>query len=48
VRGTRWWPLAELAASAERIEPAGLAELAQRIASGDVPDQPVRLAWQNA
>ena len=48
VRGTRWWPLAELAASAERIEPAGLAELAQRIAAGDVPDQPVRLDWQNA
>jgi hypothetical protein len=48
VRGTRWWPLDELAASAERVEPAGLAKLAQRIAAGDVPDQPVRLTWRDA
>ena len=48
VRGTRWWPLDELAASAERIEPAGLAELAQRIVAGDVPHQPLRLDWRNA
>ncbi|HJE22996.1 MAG TPA: NUDIX domain-containing protein [Methylorubrum populi] len=48
VRGTRWWPLDELAASAERIEPAGLAALAQRIASGDVPPEPVRLNWHHA
>lgn len=48
VRGTRWWPLDELAASAERVEPAGLAALAQRIVSGDVPPEPVRLTWQNA
>ena len=48
VRGTRWWRLDELAASAERIEPAGLAALAQRIVSGDVPDQPIRLDWRNA
>ncbi|MFC6389593.1 NUDIX hydrolase [Methylorubrum zatmanii] len=48
VRGTRWWPLDELAASAERIEPAGLAALAQRIASGDVPPEAVRLNWHHA
>lgn len=48
VRGTRWWPLDELAASAERIEPAGLAALAQRIASGDVPPEPIRLNWHHA
>ena len=48
VRGTRWWPLDALAASTERVEPAGLAALAQRIAAGDVPDQPVRLSWRNA
>ncbi len=48
VRGTRWWPLDELAASAERVEPAGLAKLAQRIAAGDVPDQPFRLTWRDA
>ena len=48
VRGTRWWVLEELAASAERVEPAGLAALAQQIAAGDVPDQPVRLNWRDA
>lgn len=48
VRGTRWWPLDDLAASAERIEPAGLAALAQRIASGDVPPEAVRLNWHHA
>lgn len=48
VRGTRWWPLDALAASAERVEPAGLATLAQRIVSGDVPPEPVRLSWRTA
>ncbi len=46
VRGTRWWPLHELAASSERVEPEGLAALAQRIVSGDVPPEPVRLQWR--
>lgn len=48
VRGTRWWCLDALAASAERIEPAGLAALAQQIVSGNVPATPVRLNWRNA
>lgn len=48
VRGTRWWTLDELAASAERIEPAGLAALARRLISGDGPPEPVRLHWHGA
>ncbi|GJE73970.1 NUDIX hydrolase [Methylorubrum suomiense] len=48
VRGTRWWCLDALAASEERVEPAGLAALAQQIVTGDVPGTPVRLNWRNA
>ena len=48
VRGTRWWTLDELAASAERIEPAGLADLARRIVRGDDLPAPVRLRWHEA
>lgn len=48
VRGTRWWCLDALAASRERVEPAGLANVAQRILSGDVPATPVRLHWRKA
>ena len=48
VRGTRWWSLDELAATAERVEPAGLAALARRVAAGDTPPEPVRLAWHGA
>ncbi|GJE29671.1 NUDIX hydrolase [Methylobacterium organophilum] len=46
VRGTRWWTLDELAASAERIEPAGLADLARQLVAGDIPGQPVTLGWR--
>lgn len=48
VLGTRWWTLDDLAASAERIEPAGLAELARRVISEDAPAEPVRLHWHGA
>lgn len=48
VLGTRWWCLDALAESAERIEPAGLPKLAQRIVSGDVPATPTRLNWRRA
>ena len=34
VLGTRWWTLDELDATGERIEPAGLARIARRIANG--------------
>lgn len=48
VLGTRWWTLAELRASADRVEPAGLADLADRIVSGNLPAQPVVLSWHGA
>lgn len=45
VLGTRWWSLDALDAAAERIEPAGLAALARRVASGNLPADPVILSW---
>ena len=39
----RWWPLDELAATAIHVIPAGLAGLAARCLSGDIPAQPVML-----
>jgi 8-oxo-dGTP pyrophosphatase MutT (NUDIX family) len=45
ILATRWWTLDELAATADRVEPAGLADLARRLAAGDLPDEPVRLHW---
>jgi 8-oxo-dGTP pyrophosphatase MutT (NUDIX family) len=39
----RWWPLDELAASGEILEPAGLLPLARRILAGDIPAEPVAL-----
>ncbi|MEA1831672.1 NUDIX domain-containing protein [Methylobacterium durans] len=48
VLGTRWWSLAELEASGERIEPAGLAALVRRILAGDIPAVPVTLSWRDA
>ncbi|GJD99851.1 NUDIX hydrolase [Methylobacterium isbiliense] len=44
VLGTRWWTLDELAATCERVEPAGLAALARRLAAGESVTE-VRLAW---
>jgi len=46
VLGTRWWPIAELRASGERVEPAGLADLAADLARGIIPAKPRVLAWQ--
>lgn len=48
VIGTRWWRLDELANTDARIEPVGLAELARRIARGELPPNPERLAWHGA
>ncbi|WP_407519581.1 NUDIX hydrolase [Methylobacterium oryzisoli] len=44
VLGTRWWSLDDLAATPERVEPAGLAALARRLAAGERVTE-VRLAW---
>lgn len=46
VLGTRWWTLAELEATRERIEPAGLAGVARAIVEGRLPTAPIVLAWQ--
>jgi 8-oxo-dGTP pyrophosphatase MutT (NUDIX family) len=43
VLDVRWWPLAELRATTEVIEPRGFAELTARIVAGDVPGTPVSL-----
>ena len=48
VLGTRWWTLDELAATGDRIEPAGLAELVRAILSGERPEAPVALSWHGA
>lgn len=48
ILGTRWWTLAELENSSDRIEPAGLSGLVRRIVSGDVPEVPVVLSWHGA
>ncbi|GJE62396.1 NUDIX hydrolase [Methylobacterium trifolii] len=48
VLGTRWWDLADLRASAEHVEPAGLADLAMAIVEGNIPREPVSLSWREA
>ncbi|SFG60087.1 ADP-ribose pyrophosphatase YjhB, NUDIX family [Methylobacterium gossipiicola] len=45
VLGTRWWTPDELAATSERIEPAGLAALVRTLADGTLPETPVTLTW---
>lgn len=45
VLGTRWWTLDEMESTGDRIEPAGLARVARRIANGERLDPPVMLAW---
>ena len=47
VLGTRWWSLCDLVATSERIEPAGLADLARRIVAGERPGTPVPLRWHD-
>lgn len=46
VLGTRWWGIEELRASGAHVEPAGLVDLAASVATGTIPHEPVRLAWQ--
>ena len=47
VVGTRWWPLDALRASGERVEPAGLADLARAIVAGTIPPEPHVLTWHD-
>lgn len=48
VLGVKWWTADELAATTDVVEPRGLAALARRIAAGDLPADPVPLAWSAA
>ncbi|GJD58883.1 RNA pyrophosphohydrolase [Methylobacterium dankookense] len=48
VLGTHWWPVNELCATEEHIEPAGLGELARAVIEDRVPTEPVRLTWRDA
>jgi len=41
--GHDWWSVADLRAATERISPPGLADLMERLLSGDMPASPVRL-----
>lgn len=43
VLDVRWWPLPDLLATTEVVEPRGFAELAARIAGGDLPSVAVVL-----
>jgi hypothetical protein len=43
ITGHRWWGVADLRAATERIAPLGLADLLERLLSGDIPARPVRL-----
>jgi 8-oxo-dGTP pyrophosphatase MutT (NUDIX family) len=43
VLDVHWWPLAELEATDEVIEPSSLVPLARRLAGGDIPAEPVDL-----
>jgi len=47
VLGTRWWSVAELASTSERIEPAGLPALVRRIVAGTIPSTPAVLHWHD-
>ncbi|MFB7720347.1 NUDIX hydrolase [Nocardia sp. NPDC056100] len=44
--GHRWWPLAELERTPDRVFPLGLAALLSRLLAGDVPAEPVELPWR--
>lgn len=43
ITGHHWWSVKDLRAATERISPVGLADLMERLLSGDIPVRPVRL-----
>jgi 8-oxo-dGTP pyrophosphatase MutT (NUDIX family) len=45
VLDVRWWPIPDLKATGDVVEPQGLARLAERIVHGDEPKEPVTLSW---
>lgn len=44
----RWWTLAELAATADRVFPPGLAALLAPLLAGEMPAEPQRIPWELA
>lgn len=48
VLDVRWWPIAELRDTDDAVEPQELAGLAERLARGDAPHEPVALPWSVA
>ncbi len=45
--GHRWWPVAELEGTAERVIPFGLPGLLRELRAGRTPAEPVRLPWHH-
>lgn len=43
----RWWSVAELRATAERVIPLNLADLLERLLQGDLPAEPVVIPWHH-
>ncbi|MGW7477615.1 NUDIX hydrolase [Nonomuraea muscovyensis] len=41
----RWWPLADLRRTADRVIPLGLADLLEPLLAGDLPTTPLILPW---
>ncbi|GAA0988471.1 hypothetical protein GCM10009555_070220 [Acrocarpospora macrocephala] len=41
----RWWSLADLRATPDRVAPLQLADLLERLLKGDIPAQPVIIPW---
>jgi 8-oxo-dGTP pyrophosphatase MutT (NUDIX family) len=46
ITGHRWWTAGELRATADRIAPAGLSALVDRLTRDGMPAAPVRLPWR--
>ncbi|MEU4830313.1 NUDIX domain-containing protein [Streptosporangium sp. NPDC023615] len=43
----RWWSLAELRSTGEQVIPFGLADLLERLLTGDIPGESVTLPWHH-
>jgi hypothetical protein len=47
ITGHRWWTTGRLRATSDKIVPNGLADLVDGLLRADVPETPVRLAWNS-
>ena len=43
ITGHRWWSVADLRATSDRILPSQLADMMERLLRGDIPERPIRL-----